>query len=87
MIALEPSQGLAALRIRLLGDRARVDNAEVRAAAIDTPPPAERLDYVDAYQLVWMQDGMRIELLTNLSHEEMIEIAGSLTAAEPAPDQ
>lgn len=48
---------------------------------LETPPPM--LAYESAVQITWVQDGMWIELLTNLPAEDALELAGSL---QPAPE-
>ncbi|MBN1430011.1 MAG: zf-HC2 domain-containing protein [Anaerolineae bacterium] len=46
--------------------------------------PPERLDYTGALRLVWTQDGMRFDLLSNLPYEELLALAASLEPAQPA---
>jgi len=50
-------------------------------------PPPERLDYTNAHQIVWVQNGVRIEMLSNLPYDETRTIAESLVAAEPVGEE
>jgi hypothetical protein len=48
-------------------------------------PVPETLDYTDGCRLVWTQDGLTIDILTNLPEDELSRIAGSMTLAEEIP--
>jgi hypothetical protein len=48
--------------------------------------PPERLDYIGAYRIVWVQNGTRIDLLSNLSYEETVAIAKSMVPAKPVEE-
>jgi hypothetical protein len=48
--------------------------------------PPERLDYIGAYRIVWVQNGTRIDLLSNLSYEETVAIAESMVPAKPVEE-
>jgi hypothetical protein len=47
-----------------------------------TPPEIPSLTYDDANSLTWLVDGTRVEILTNLSVEELLKIAEGLVLPE-----
>ncbi len=47
-----------------------------------TPPEIPSLTYDDANSLIWLVDGTRVEILTNLSVEELLKIAEGLVLSE-----
>jgi hypothetical protein len=50
-------------------------------------PPPVSLDYTGANQLVWLHEGLRIELLSNLPLDELMQVAGALTGAREIPPE
>jgi hypothetical protein len=55
--------------------------------SIDPTLLPEQLNYTDGRMLAWVQDGLYVEILTNLSEAELLQIAGSMVPAEQLPPE
>jgi len=61
---------------------ALVETSGTPSASIQVPLRSKFITYTDGKRLTWYAGDVKVEMLSNLSEEEMLKIAGSLVPAE-----